>query len=43
MNEFKVEIDSLKMTQLEKDLYRLAMIEGRFYFLYIMLRQLPEV
>ena len=42
MNEFKVKVDSLEMTQLEKDLYRLAMIEGRFYFLHIMLKQIPE-
>jgi hypothetical protein len=42
MNEFKVKVDSLEMSQLEKDLYRLAMIEGRFHFVYITLPKLPE-
>lgn len=40
--EFSVKVDTLEMSQLEKDLYRLAMIEGRFHFVYNTLPKLPE-
>lgn len=42
MNEYKITVDSLEMTQLEKDLYRLAMITGRFYYVYNMLPKIPD-
>lgn len=40
--EFKVILDSLDMTQFEKDLLRLSIITGRFHHVYSMLPKIPE-
>jgi hypothetical protein len=38
----KIQVESTDLTQFEKDLYRLAMIRGRFYNVFNLLPNLPE-